>query len=208
MNPSSLKPAPFGTRFGAYAIDVLAYLLVAFVADSWLKQAYPGMEERLENLTNEFAEMGGRVDFMDFYRQLMESQGSYLYYTALLSGLLMAAFFFLPEALWGLSLGKRTLGLQIVNRTDGSRKGLLKRSLIKNLRECIALVVMVPLLLAGATLLTLVLGALVGIWSFVLLIFMLMATGQSGLTPYDRWTNTGVYRKRDLLAQETNSDTL
>jgi hypothetical protein len=198
----AIKPVDGGTRFAAYAIDVVLLIVLNSIVTFALLPLFIG--DMYDGVLS--GGSGRGFSFWQAFSNSMNSMGPYAAVGSIVQGLIYCGFLFVPEGLWGISLGKKMLGLQIASQLDGSTQRLWQRSLIKNLSGPVTILSGLMMLVAGGFWLSSAIGFLMGLYGLALFIIMIVGVASSPpFTVYDNLTKTGVYRKKDLENAPTES---
>jgi len=168
----------FGRRLGAYVIDFVIILGLAFI---------------LSNLLSEF--LWNFVNVSDEeYDQVSKIYGNFTdtMLTISVSATLLGFLYNLLEGFTGYTLGKLMLGIQIGNQdgTFAAQNKLMLRYAIKNIGTIIGLIaIAISIKLVGTV------GNILG---FVIVIGCFFTLGENKLALHDMVAKTAVYRKNEL----------
>lgn len=175
----------FGRRLGAYLIDVLIIMGLAFI---------------LSNLFASFLD-----NFVDYSKisdqQLAQMQSVYGNFTDIMLTISVSIIFIsfiynLLEGITGYTLGKLLLKIQIGNQdgTKASQGKLMTRFAIKNISSIIGLIGLATMISSVSTV-----GQILG---FIILIGCFFVLGESKLALHDVIARTAVYPQNVLNATE------
>lgn len=189
-NPDDLNELgyriPFGRRFGASFIDALFYIVIIMIT-----VFSSGLIEIMDKYSIE------QLQDPNFIATVPEIANMEFWVT--ISNYVCIGFILLPQALFGITIGKLLFSIKIANedRTEADAKTLFLRFSVKHAWIYF-------LLLNNVTGLT-IFGILELIFFFVLIVESLVATGVKAQAGHDIIAKTAVYHKNDILPPHQHS---
>jgi uncharacterized RDD family membrane protein YckC len=173
----------FGKRFLAALVDTLILLVIvlAFYKFTWFFESYFSFFQEIKDLA------GDRQALQEFQQQFMRENALNFAFPGI-----VYLIYFLPEAFFGISLGKYLLGLKIAkaNGEEADKGSLWLRYLVKNLSSIMTLVWVVTQLS--------IFNVLNSIFGFAVLLGFLLILGRNKQNIQDIVAKTAVFKTEVL----------